>query len=536
MLLLDWSSINLFLVGISAAVSFILGFVVLLSGRKNATNRAFFYFSLINSFWGVINYFQYQSINPVVVLWSLRLVMFSAVWQAYTFFQLAYIYPKEKIILPKWITLGALPATGIISLLTLSPLVFSDIRTPIIAGKISEAIPGPGIPFFGIIAVGLVALGIFLLIKKFRGASEQLLKTQLRLFLLGTTIMFSLIIMGNFILPILFKNLTFIQLGAAFTIPFVGILSFTILKHHLFNVRVILTGLFAIIINLVFLGYTLFSGSTPMFLLNVITLCLLMLFSILLVRGTIREMNELEELSKAKSEFVSIASHQLRTPLTAIKGYISLMLEGTYGGVPETQRETLGKVYTSNERLIHLVNDLLDLSRIEQGKWQYNLAKVAVGPMIQSVIGELKIAAQSKNLLLHFQKPSNAEKFLAWADEEKLRQSVLNLVDNAIKYTEKGEIEVRLEVDINPTLMRLSVKDTGMGLSIDDKSRIFQRFSRGKDSFKMNTGGTGLGLFVAKKIVEDHGGRIFAESPGLGKGSTFIILVPFYRKKKSFNV
>src|SRR3989338_8878258 len=104
MFLFGWSNINLFLVGISAASSVILGFIVFLNDRKNATNRAFFYFSLINSIWGTINYFQYQSLDPVIVLWALRLVMFSAVWQAYTFFQLTYIYPKEKILFPKWLT------------------------------------------------------------------------------------------------------------------------------------------------------------------------------------------------------------------------------------------------------------------------------------------------------------------------------------------------------------------------------------------------------------------------------------------------
>ena len=208
-----------------------------------------------------------------------------------------------------------------------------------------------------------------------------------------------------------------------------------------------------------------------------------------------------------------------------------MVLEGAYGQITPNQSETLHKVYASNERLVRLVDDLLNVSRIEQGRLTYSYARISLSQMITSIISELQISAKLKNLQLRWQNPPNAEKFIVWADEGKLRQSVLNLVDNAIKYTDKGFIEIKLEQDINPTLMRVSVKDTGVGLSSQDKEKIFKRFSRGSGSAKLNAGGSGLGLFVAKKMVEGHKGRIWAESEGRNMGSTFIVTLPFYRER-----
>ena len=504
-----------------------LAALVYARGQRGPYRRIFILSSVVFAFWATANYFSLQS-SDWTLFWA-RLVLFFAVLLLFTFLLLVYSFSENflKTRGERWL-IGVLAVfTAIAMIAAETPFVFKEV---VLENGAVTPVPGSLIPLFAFTILILFALGGVKLLREV-GKTTGIQRAQLTYLLVGYFSMFVLLITTQFLTVALFQNTSLLKFGPLFALPFPVFTTYAILKHNLFNIRVILTEIFTVVVILVFLINIFFSESLSAAVINSVLFVFATIFGILLIRGTIREIRSLQELSDAKSEFVSIASHQLRTPLTAIKGYISLLLEGTYGSVSEAQKEPLAKVYTSNERLIRLVNDLLDLSRIEQGKWQYNLAKVAVSPMIASIVGELKIAAQSKNLSLHFQKPSHTEKILIWADEEKFRQSVLNLIDNAIKYTEKGGIEVHLEADINPTLIKISVRDTGIGLSADDKSRIFQRFSRGKDSFKINTGGTGLGLFVAKKIVEDHGGRIFAESPGLGKGSTFIILVPFYREK-----
>lgn len=235
-----------------------------------------------------------------------------------------------------------------------------------------------------------------------------------------------------------------------------------------------------------------------------------------------RANEELQKLDKAKSDFISIASHQLRTPLTAIKGFASMVLEGDYGRVTAVVRDKIEKIFESSERLIKLVNDLLDLSHMEGGKMEFNFAKVDFDAMVKSVAEELEPAAEKKKLKFTWQAPD--EEFWVWADEQKLRQVAMNLIDNAIKYTQKGEVAVTLQRQGENIVM--SVRDTGMGLRPGESERLFQKFVRGADASHYHTEGAGVGLYVAKQLIEAHKGRVWAESPGDGLGSTFFIEIP----------
>jgi len=232
---------------------------------------------------------------------------------------------------------------------------------------------------------------------------------------------------------------------------------------------------------------------------------------------------ELKKLDKAKSEFISIASHQLRTPLTAIKGYISMMREKIYGKPPEKMGKPLENIYTSNERLIKLVNDLLNVSRIESGKMEMNLEKLSMEEMITSAIEELRNAAKEKNIYLKWEKPEKPlPKVLI--DREKMRQVILNVVDNAIRYTERDGVTIKLKIE--NLKFKIIVQDTGAGLTKYELSKMFESFSRGAAGTRLYTEGVGLGLYVAKRFIEMHNGKIWAESKGKDKGSTFYIELP----------
>ncbi|MEK9209580.1 MAG: HAMP domain-containing sensor histidine kinase, partial [Patescibacteria group bacterium] len=262
-------------------------------------------------------------------------------------------------------------------------------------------------------------------------------------------------------------------------------------------------------------------------------------FGYLLIKSVLREVRQREEiqrlavgledankrlvkLDREKSEFLSIATHQLRTPMTVVKGYISMILEGTFGRFEEKAKEALAKVYTSNERLIKLIDDLLNISRIERGKMEYDFQELALEKLVGDVVSELKPVAERKNLKLVWQESKDLPKVKF--DESKMRQVVLNLIDNAIKYTEKGEIVLKLE-RANQKI-RLSVKDTGEGIEKEKLPLLFKRYSRlagSKSIYARHTQGMGLGLYVAKRIIDDHKGKIWAESEGEGKGSTFFV-------------
>jgi len=235
---------------------------------------------------------------------------------------------------------------------------------------------------------------------------------------------------------------------------------------------------------------------------------------------TKRAYAEVDRLSKAKSEFISIASHQLRTPLSAIKGYISMLVEGTYGKVSEKAKRPLANVYESNQRLINLVNNLLDISRLEAGRMELEPEAVQIEEVIEGVIQELKITAEQKKLELKWEKPTvPLPKVLL--DKDKMRQVFLNLVQNAIKYTKEGSITIRQSVSNNKLLV--VVQDTGEGMTKEDLGKLFETFSRGTIGVQIAAEGAGLGLYIARKFVEMHKGRVWAESEGEGKGSTFYV-------------
>lgn len=237
----------------------------------------------------------------------------------------------------------------------------------------------------------------------------------------------------------------------------------------------------------------------------------------------LRDANDhLKELDDAKSEFMSIASHQLRTPLSGIMGYLSMLVEGDYGKFTKDQRVVLDNVLNASKRMIRLVNVFLNITRIEAGRLHLERTKVNMNDLVTHVINELRPPAKSKNIALSFTKSAKLSD--VWVDQDKMSDVILNLTDNAIKYTEKGSIVLTTEEDGG--VIRVKVKDTGVGIQPDEAKRLFEKFVRGTGIARVQPDGSGLGLFIAKKIVEAHKGKVWVESEGEGKGSTFIFELP----------
>ena len=375
--------------------------------------------------------------------------------------------------------------------------------------------------------------------KYFTLSKKEKLKTQY--FLVGLFIFVVMNLIFNVAFPIWRNSIQYWQLGNYSAIFLLAFTAYAIVKRELFGIRVVLTTLLVGLISLlIFIDIIFLTQEVLTKLFKALLLVLFLYFGYLLIKGVVREIQYRERLQKAyrdlkgldeaKSEFLSITSHQLRTPLSAIKGYISMILEGSYGKLPERARQSIENVYQSNERLIKLVNDILNVSRIEAGRIEIKFQKVSLEEIINSVVKELKHEAERKNIYLKFEKPSKPLPRVT-VDEDKIRHVILNIVDNAIRYTNKGGITVQAEVK-NSSKIIIIVKDTGLGMTGKEISELFKSFSRGIAGNRLYTGGAGLGLYIAKKFVDIHGGKISAESKGIGKGSTFYVEIPIFEQSE----
>jgi signal transduction histidine kinase len=247
----------------------------------------------------------------------------------------------------------------------------------------------------------------------------------------------------------------------------------------------------------------------------------------LLFREIEEKGRQLAAASRHKSEFLANMSHELRTPLNAVLGYAELIADGVYGELPEKAVGVLNRIQSNGRHLLGLINDVLDLSKIEAGQLKLALGEYAMTDVVHSAVGATESLANEKRLSLRAEVPPDLP--AGRGDERRLVQVVLNLVGNAIKFTEAGGVTVRARADNG--IFTVTVTDTGPGIAPADRKRIFEEFQQADSSSTKEKGGTGLGLSIAKRIVEMHGGRIWVESE-VGKGSTFGVSVPVRVEKQ----
>jgi signal transduction histidine kinase len=230
---------------------------------------------------------------------------------------------------------------------------------------------------------------------------------------------------------------------------------------------------------------------------------------------------QLEVASQHKSQFLANMSHELRTPLNAILGYTELILDSIYGDVPDKARATLERIQANGKHLLGLINDVLDLSKIEAGQLTLSLGDYSIKDVVHNVYGAVESLATSKDLALKVELPKELPQ--AHGDERRLTQVLLNLVGNAIKFTDTGEVAIRTSVANGS--FTVAVRDTGPGIAEQDQAKIFEEFQQADSSSTKQKGGTGLGLAIAKRIIEMHGGRLWVEST-VGEGATFSFTIP----------
>ncbi|MBU0598246.1 HAMP domain-containing histidine kinase [Patescibacteria group bacterium] len=231
----------------------------------------------------------------------------------------------------------------------------------------------------------------------------------------------------------------------------------------------------------------------------------------------------LKEVDQMKTEFISVASHQMRTPLSATKWVIRMLLDGDLGTLNPQQREMLNKGYQTNERMIMLINDLLNVSRIEEGRFQYRFVHMSLEEIIESVVQEMYNVIKKKGIKFEYKKPKAPVQKVN-IDPQKIRLAIQNLFDNALKYTPSGgRVVISLKQDKDQLIF--SITDSGVGIPTQQQGRIFSKFFRADNVIRMQTDGSGLGLFIVKSIMDNHKGNTWFESIE-GKGTTFYFTLP----------
>jgi signal transduction histidine kinase len=236
---------------------------------------------------------------------------------------------------------------------------------------------------------------------------------------------------------------------------------------------------------------------------------------------------QLEEASQHKSQFLANMSHELRTPLNAILGYTELMADGAYGEPSEKMLGVLKRLEANGKHLLGLINDVLDLSKIEAGQLVLELSDYCVQDIAQAVRSTLEPLAADKKLAFKLDLSPGLPP--GHGDGRRLTQVLINLVGNAIKFTDAGEVAIRAEA--NNGSFHVSVRDTGPGISAADQAKLFQEFQQADNAITRKKGGTGLGLAISKRIIEMHGGKIWVESQP-GQGSTFAFTLPVHVERQ----
>lgn len=401
---------------------------------------------------------------------------------------------------------------------------------------------GSGFLSYALYIVLFLGASIYLLVQKFR-ESAGIYKVAIRRMLIAVSLAYSASVLMSLLSPLFLGTSDLFWIGHVSASILILVISIIIIKYNFWNAKVVSTEFFISIIIVTMIAEIFFaSSSIDLVIKTVITM--LIVFSCAFLDGSVRReihsrdkilhlsqdidliTRQLKILDKKKSEFLAIASHHLREPLTAIKGYSTMIIGGSYGEVPTKVKESLGKIFDSSERLITMIDDFLDISRIESGDMNYKFIDVDMKKLTLELVDEMKPAADRAHLILSAiidEGISSNVPFIVEGDEGKLRQVLSNLIDNAIKYTPKGEVSILLSKCPTGKKVLFSISDTGIGMSDETKGKIFRKFSRAEGVNKVYTEGTGLGLYVAREVVKKHGGNIWAESKGEGHGSTFYV-------------
>jgi len=524
-------------------------FTALLSGVvywQDFTKRSskfFFLFGLINLVWGLVYAYFEGSLATSGVHAEITLLYATAAVVPPFLFLFLYVFSVEDSQLSKWKLLAFFsPYFAIVGLLVFYPGFIVSYQESY-GETLGKMVFGKGFLIYAFYILAFIFVGVGLLVKKYR-ESAGIFKTAIRELLIAVGVASVTAVLMSLFSPIFASGgHDLFWIGHLAVILLIPLTTYILVKYNFWNIKIIATELFISIIVLVLITELFLASSLLDLFIKTVIAMLIIFSSSFLVASVKREIQSKERivrlsqdldliskrlkvLDKKKSEFLSIASHHLRDPLTAIKGYASMLSEGSFGDLSRPVLEAIEKIFVSSGHLVTMISDFMDISRIESGDMNYNFKDVDMKKLFLILADEMKQSAEHSHLVFTAtvdEGPSEDEEYVTVGDEGKLRQVVSNLIDNSIKYTPHGEISMLLYKSPDKKKIIFSLSDTGIGMSELTKEKIFKKFSRAEGVSKVYTEGTGLGLYVAKEIVKKHEGRIWAESKGEGHGSSFYV-------------
>lgn len=522
---------------IPALLCLMFGIFIFLKDGKSLLSRILIFLTLFFTAWSFFDLFVWASDQPHLIMffWSLLTIIEPLMYGA-TFYLLYVFITGHDLSIKTKVRLGFLFIPIIVLLPTSFNLIGFDLTN-----CDRNAFEGPLWMYtYGLEILFAILTGIFATREFIKNKKDRL---QIAIATTGILIFFLSFSWGNLI-GSLSDNWQLAQYGL-FGMPFfVATIWYVLVKYRSFNLRIIA------------IEAILFAGGVAMFAVTFlnsienmrIALFLVFVFLLLLyaffARGTVKQDHQREEilrrekahkqvssqlqhttervheLEKQKTEFLSFTSHQLRSPLTAIKGYTSLILEGDYGAVTPEAKKAAQIILQSTNALVGVVSDYLDASRIELGQMRYDFVQVDVNELLQDIVKNWRMKHDESKVKLQF--VFSGEVVMVEADRQWLRRVIDGLVDNAIKYTPNGGT-VTIELTKQSKSIQIVISDQGIGIPKSNLSKMFTKYFRAENAMRINSAGTGLGLYIAKEIISVHKGKIWVESQGEGKGSTFYI-------------
>ena len=523
---------GLFFVGAVAALLVSMGFVVFISDMKSITHKSFLALAGTSVVWSLLNYAIYKSSDPFIVLWFLRFIMFMSTWFAYSFFTFFYVFPNRDQVLPNWYKFILLPVTGSVSILTLTPYVFTAIDSFSTSGQVQQVTNGPGIYLFGLLVFILDFGAIYLLIRKTLRARGSI-RSPYNLILIGAVSTILLIIVCSFIFPVFFGNSSLVAYGTLFLLPFIGFTAYAIDKGHVLNVKVLGTAFLVSALAITTLVELIFTTDATLILFRTSLFALIMLVGLLLVRAVVKEVEQREKIQKLAGELQEtnerqevlfhFIGHEVKGFLTKDANAFAALAEGDFGVLPEPLKPFVGQALMQARGGERSVTDILTASNLKKGTVAYTKESLDFKVLTAEAVEKARVVAEQKGLTLSFVADESSYQMVG--DRAQISDHVLrNLIDNAINYTPSGSVAVSLKKENGKIIF--AIKDSGIGITEEDKKHLFTECGHGKDSQRVNAHSTGYGLYIAKNIILAHGGTIRAESEGEGKGSTFIVELP----------
>ena len=518
--------------------SLLIAFFVFYKNPRNLSTRIFFCSMSLFSVWIFCNLVIWATEFPerTMFYWTILNTVEPIIYFTTFYFIYTFIYKKNLSLLKVFLLTLPLYPTLILAQSTFMLIGYNLSNCDRNAYEGILASYGYTIEIFYVL--GIIGIWIFSFLKHTKNKDE---KTKDLIVTIGGLLFLISFSLGN-IVEVFTENWE-IGLYGLFGAPiFVALLAYTIVRYNAFNTRLIGTqaivfALFILVFSLLFVQEI---SSARVVISS--TLVVLVFVGYLLIKSVKKEVQQREKiellakqletanvrlkgLDKMKSEFVSVASHQLRGPLTSIRGYASMLAEGSYGKLPQKASEVLEKIADSAKFMALSVEDYLNVSRIEAGNMKYEMADFNLKELVEKVVDELRPIAMKKGLVMVFRSDCNGS-CMTHADIGKSRQIIMNLLDNSMKYTPKGTITVVVHDDTKKKKLFVSIQDTGVGMSKETLEELFDKFVRAKNANQINVTGTGLGLYVARKMIIEMNGCVWAESEGEGKGSTFIVEFP----------